>query len=395
MNIYKIAEQIDVVKIASDMVKIPSYSFMERQENNVANYIYEFFKSNNIDVKKVYVDEGRPNVIAKIPGKGGKSLMLSGHIDTVPPYDMVDPFSGEIENGKLHGRGSCDMKGPIAAMMVAMKTINESDVVLDGDLYFSAVIDEEEKGSGIESLIKEWPDIDAVIVGEPTQLNICLGHKGLEWIKVEITGKKVHSGNMKDGVNAINMAVRFLTYIEDVYSKEILKRKHKILGEATINIGTINGGDQPSTVPDKCVIGIDRRFVPGETKEQVYDELKEIIEKLSVIYPGFNAEVTNLFNDENFPSHLPFCTDENSDIVNSIKKAMKETGVNNKEVKAFAAWSDAGMLSEKTNSKCIVLGPGNLALAHSAHEFIETSELIEATKIYIGTAMNYCKGGKG
>ena len=390
MNAYNIAEKINVGKIAGDMVKIPSYSYIENQEEEIADYIYNFFINNDIEVKKVYVDEGRPNVIAKLPGKGGKSLMLCGHMDTVPPYDMKNPFSGEIKDGILYGRGSCDMKGPLASMMVAMAAIKKAHITLDGDLYFSALIDEEERGSGVEALIIDWPNIDAVIVGEPTQLNICLGHKGLEWIKMEVSGKKVHSGNMKNGVNAINMAAKLINYLEDVYSLELSSRKHGILGEATINIGTINGGDQPSTVPDKCIITLDRRFIIGETKEQVYGELKDITAYLSNKYAGFSSKISNLFEDENFSSHLPFYTDEESDIVVSIKNSMKHNGINDKEVMAFAAWSDAGMISAKTNSSCVVFGPGDITLAHSANELIGIDELEEAVKLYIGIILDYC-----
>lgn len=116
--------------------------------------------------------------------------MLSGHMDTIPAYDMEDAFSGEIKDGCVFGRGSCDMKGPLAAMMIALAAIHRSGVKLAGDLYFTDVADEEEKGLGTKYLIEHGPAADGVTVGEPTDMKIAPGHKGLEWIEVTFYGKK-------------------------------------------------------------------------------------------------------------------------------------------------------------------------------------------------------------
>jgi succinyl-diaminopimelate desuccinylase len=387
-----IAATLDVESLAVELIHIPSYSHTARQEEQIADYITSYFENMGIEVKQQQVEEGRPNVIARIPGNGGPSIMFNGHIDTVPPYDMKNPFSGKIENGNIHGRGACDMKGPVAAMMTAMAAIKMSGITPGGDIYFSAVVDEEEKGIGVEALIAEWPEVDAVIVGEGTNLDICLGHKGLEWIKIEVFGKKTHSGNAKAGINAITMAGRLITYLADEYSLLLDGRVHSVLGQSSMNIGTITGGDQPSTVADYCMLTIDRRFVPEETWEQVYRELVGATEMMEAKYPGFSAKVSNFFEEGELLPHLPFCTDENRPIVAAIKETIREQLMVEPTIRGLSAWTDAGMIHSQTKADCIIFGPGTLNLAHTANESISIEQLRQAVLLYVGIAMRFVGG---
>ena len=385
--------QIDIAAMTSEMIQIPSYTGMDRQEEKIAGYIYQFFCDYGIDVWYQEVSPGRPNVIAKLPGTaGGNSLMLSGHIDTVEPYDMNDALSGKINDGLILGRGACDMKGPLAAMMAAIAGIKKSGIRLKGDLFFSALVDEEMEGTGVEMLVRDGPIATSTIMGEPTGMAICLGHKGLEWIRVKILGKKVHSGNMEMGINAIAMAAHFIEYIEKKYKAKLANRTHPILGNATINVGIIGGGDQPSTVPDLCEIALDRRYLPSETRDQVYSELREIEDELIKEYPDFRAYIEPYFGDFELLPHDPFCSDSGIDLVKSVKKARGLVGADEGELSAFPAWSDAGIISNYSSSECIVMGPGDLSLAHSIRESIGVDELKEAALIYGMTATDYCGG---
>ncbi|NLT49114.1 MAG: M20 family metallopeptidase [Clostridiales bacterium] len=383
--------EVDVVKIASDLVRIPSFSFMEDQERDVAMYIYDLFLKEGIETELVEVMPGRCNVTARLPGRGGgRSLMLSGHLDTVPVYDMEDPFSGEIIEGRLHGRGSCDMKGPLAAMIAAMIGIHRSDVTLQGDLVFAGLIDEEEKGKGVEHLVLHGPKTDAAINGEPTGMQPAIGHKGLEWIKIKVLGKKVHGGRMDEGINAIVMASRIIERIYDEYMPKLNQRKHPILGCPTINVGKIQGGDQPSTVPGSCIIEIDRRWIPEENLDQVYEELEEIIKDVQKEYPGFQAEVSGMFPPGELLPHEPFCTDEKDPLIRSVQRAFERISHPYEGVTTFPAWSDAGVMSSFTDMKCIVMGPGDLALAHSGNESIDVEDIRAAALIYGYLAYDYC-----
>lgn len=384
-------KEAEVVKIASDLIRIPSYSHTENQEKRVAEYIYNLLKEENIPVELKEVLKGRFNVTAYLKGEGGgKSLMLSGHLDTVPPYDMENPFTPVLKDGVLYGRGACDMKGPVSAMLLSLIALKRSGISLKGDVLFTGVIDEEEKGKGAEYLVKNGPFTDGAIIGEPTDMKIAVGHKGLEWIKVKVAGKKVHGGRMDEGINAIEMASKFIERIYDEYVPKLKERHHEILGQPTINIGKITGGDQPSTVPGECIIEIDRRWIPIEAREQVYEELNQIINDLKLEVPGFNADLSDMFTEDNLLSHKPFFTDKDDPIVKAAKEAL--TGKNkNTEETVFPAWSDAGTIAAYTNTKCIIMGPGDLRLAHSKDESIKVKDLTEAARIYTEIIMDYCE----
>ncbi len=382
----------DAVQLTKEMVKIKSYSFMENQEEEISKYILDFFTENGITSYRTEIVPGRYNTFAILKGEDSEnnpSLLLTGHMDTVPAYDFKEAFTAREDADYLYGRGSCDMKGALAAMMCAMVNIKESGTKLKGDLIFCGVADEEEAGIGTESLIKTGPEASYAVIGEPTKLEIALGHKGLEWIEISFKGKKVHGGAQKDGVNAIMMAGRFLHKLETEYLPKLEKRTHPVLGTATLNIGTITGGDQPSTVADKCSIRLDRRCLTDETIAQVYEELQAICDELHEEDPKFEAEIRDVFNGETMP-HIPFCTDENSPLVKAAENALGREGMT-PVLTCFPAWSDAGFMNALTKSECIVLGPGDLSVAHSIHEKISKRQLLSAVSVYEEMAREICK----
>ena len=382
----------DAVQLTKEMVEIKSYSFMENQEEEISKYILDFFTENGITSYRTEIVPGRYNTFAILKGEDSEnnpSLLLTGHMDTVPAYDFKEAFTAREDADYLYGRGSCDMKGALAAMMRAMVNIKESGTKLKGDLIFCGVADEEEAGIGTESLIKTGPEATYAVIGEPTKLEIALGHKGLEWIEISFKGKKVHGGAQKDGVNAIMMAGRFLHKLETEYLPKLEKRTHPVLGTATLNIGTITGGDQPSTVADKCSIRLDRRCLTDETIAQVYEELQAICNELHEEDPKFEAEIRDVFNGETLP-HIPFCTDENSPLVKAAENALGREGMT-PVLTCFPAWSDAGFMNALTKSECIVLGPGDLSVAHSIHEKISKKQLLTAVSVYEEMAREICK----
>ncbi|MDD4200086.1 MAG: M20 family metallopeptidase [Eubacteriales bacterium] len=389
-NIITEINKIDVAKLTSDLVKIRSYSFMDNQEQEVAEFIRDFLVSNGVDARLQEVATGRSNVIARVGGGNGPVLMLNGHIDTVPAYDMENAFSGEIRDGKVYGRGTSDMKGSVAAMMAALVGIKNARVKLKGDLVFAAVADEEEAGIGTKALLMDWCGADAVIVGEPSELKIGLGNKGLEWIKVEFYGKKVHGGNQEDGINAIEMAARFITYLTDEYSLQLAERKIDYLGSPTINIGTVFGGDQPSTVADKCLVTFDRRSIPGETVEDVYLEINEIIEILAGRHHGFSAKASDLLDGRNEIPHLGFCTNSDAGIVKAVQAAADAEGMGERPLVGLSVWTDAGFISNNTDAECIIFGPGEMAVCHTADEYVSIEQLKKAAVMFALTALEYC-----
>ena len=401
-RILKELEEIDVAALASEMVQIPSYSFMEEQEKGISAYISTYFSKEGIENEVTEIEKGRYNVVAKLPGKNpgaAPSLQFCGHMDTVPAYDFQDAFSGKIAEGKLYGRGAADMKGPIASIMAAMTALKRSGIALEGDLYFTGVADEEEQGKGAKFLVKHGPYTDGAVICEPSDMVIQLGNKGLEWIEVAVRGKKVHAGASDKGINAIQMAARFINKIYDEYVPVLKSRRHPILGEPTINIGTVRGGDQPSTVAGECVITLDRRCVPGESIQQVYSELRDIAEALHREDSRFDAGIRDIFEGANDIPHEPFATEPENPIVKCAREALaeeklcrhngvlaeKEAGLG-----VFPAWTDAGFIANNTKAKCIIFGPGKLETAHSAGEYIEIEEMKRGAFVYAMMAMKYC-----
>ncbi len=384
--------KVDPIRLTMDMVAIPSYSFMENQEEAISQYILDFFLEHGFTAYRTEIEPGRYNTVAILEGterETSPSLMLTGHMDTVPAYDFKKAFEPWEDAKNVYGRGTVDMKGALAAAMCAMVEIKESGKRLKGDLIFCGVADEEEAGIGTRSLIETGPEATYTVVGEPTDLHIALGHKGLEWIEVTFKGKKVHGGAQEEGVNAIMMAGRFLQKLETEYLPKLAQRTHPILGKATLNIGTITGGDQPSTVADHCSIRLDRRCLTSETIPQVYEELQELIDQLHREDPRFEAEIRDVFDGTTLP-HIPFCTDADCPVVKAAENALRACG-EEPVVTYFPAWTDAGFIQAGTSSQCIILGPGGVATAHSVHEYISKKQLMMTAEIYRSMAMEICQ----
>ena len=383
---------MDPVTLTKEMTAIKSYSFMEQQEEEISKYILDYFDRLGITTWRREIEPGRYNVFALLEGEEREtspSLLLTGHLDTVPAYDFENAFEPREDEEYVYGRGTCDMKGALASMMYAMAMLKTSGVKLKGDLLFCGVSDEEEAGIGTRSLIETGPETTYAVIGEPTDLHISLGHKGLEWIEIQFKGKKVHGGAQDDGVNAIMMAGRFLHKLETEYLPKLNQRTHPILGKATLNIGTIVGGDQPSTVADDCKIRLDRRCLTSETIEQVYAELQELVDQLHEEDPKFQAEIRDVFGGTTLP-HIPFCTEETSPLVKAAQAAVAATG-ETPVLTSFPAWSDAGFMTAGTKSQCIIMGPGEVSVAHSIHERISKKELYRAADIYLYMAKELCK----
>lgn len=260
-------------------------------------------------------------------------------------------------------------------------------------VYFAGVIDEEHTGLGVDYLVKNGPIADATIIGEATNLKVARGQKGLEWIEIIVGGKKVHASSKDEGINAIEMAARLVEKIYKDLAPSLEKRVHEVLGPPTINVGTIQGGDQPSTVPGECIIRLDRRCVPGETIAQVYEELNQLVKELHEEDPRFQAQVRDMF-DGTLTPHLPFYLEEDEPLIQGVKKVLHNSqreGIKEDWLTVMYAWTDAGILANYTSSKCIIFGPGELTTAHSPLESIQGSELLMGSYLYGEIAIEYCQ----
>ncbi|SHD77806.1 M20 family metallopeptidase [Schnuerera ultunensis] len=385
--------QDEIIQVIKDLISIPSYPGINNQETNVAKYLHTLFETEGIESKIIHVVDGRCNVVAKLEGLGkGKNLLLIGHTDTVPSYDMKDACVPYIKEGKLFGRGSVDMKGPLACMALAMIAIKRSGVILDGDVIFAGVIDEEHNSEGAIDLIKNGIEADSAIVGEPTNLDICVAHRGLEWLEVSFKGETVHGGRQSDGINAIDMAVAFINYVNKKLPLYIEKTNHEIIGKGSFNFGKIYGGSQPSSVAGDCYIELDRRWLPGEKYEDIIGQFDDMAKDLSKSIENFNCNIRVM--DESLMRdgyvHEAMDIDKNHEIVNITSEAVKDVLVDEPKKTYFPAWSDGGLISSYAKIPTIIFAPGDLETAHSSIEHIDINQLYPAVLIYANIICKYC-----
>ncbi|KUO49871.1 MAG: acetylornithine deacetylase [Desulfitibacter sp. BRH_c19] len=383
----------ELVELTQELIRRPSHWEIPEREKDVLEYICSFLERHNIPYEKQPVKENLYNIIVTIKGEGnGKRLLLNGHVDTVPPYEMdFNPFSGEIIDGHILGRGAVDMKGPVAAMLMTMLVLNRLPLKLKGDVTFTAVIGEEGCSEGTEKLVLSGIEADGAIVGEPSNFDYAVAHRGLEWFEIEFFGRRAHSGDMERGINAINMACRLVTALEDRLLPKLKERFHPLMGPSMLNIGKIEGGTQPSTVAEYCKIQLDRRYINTEKIEDVTREIEEIITELKQAVPGLDIRLILMeCGKMEHLNHVPMITDENESIVQTVINNVKLVTKRNPACTTRRGWTDAGLLNFYRNIPTIICGCGDISFSHSKNEQISIEQLIQAVQIYTLTAIDFC-----
>ncbi len=381
-----------ITELLREMIRAPSHPGVPRQEEKTVAALADFLNQHGITATVTEVRAGRPNLLARLKtGLSGKHLLWCGHTDTVPPNKIsaMDPFAAVIRNGRMFGRGTVDMKGALAAMAGALVALKQSGVLKRGEVSFAAVIDEEMESLGAEALIQSGFTAEGAIIGEPTQNLIAIGHKGLEWIEIEFIGKATHGGTARQGVNAISAASRFVRLIEDELIPQLDKRRHSIIGSPTLNFGTIHGGDQPSTVAAECKIQLDRRWIPSESVEMIFSELENTLAKVRQLIPGLNTAIRRVPGGMATMIHGPLEIAADHTLVSAAKRGRQEVCGETGELTAFPAWTDAALFSQFGKIPCLVCGPGDLALAHSAEESIALEEVYQAAEIYTRATIHF------
>ena len=376
-KIMEVVSQDELINMLLEIVSIPSYKGVENQETEVAKYIKSVFDKEGIECYLEEVADGRCNVIATLKGTGvGKTLLLNGHTDTVPPNDMDSALEPFIKDGRIFGRGTSDMKGPIVSMMGAMIAIKRLNFPLKGNIIFTGVLDEENNSIGTLDLVDKGIKADGAIVGEPTELHIATAHRGLEWFEFKFIGK----------------AVDFINALEEHLIPKLAQKKHPILEEATLNYGVIRGGTQSSTVAGECVLQVDRRWLPDEIYEDIIQEFRDIIDMLSFKDKDFKCEMKvteeSLMRDGYI--HDAMEIDANHPLVELAHTTASK--VLDYEVKKtlFPAWTDGALLSKYLKIPTLIMGPGEVEVCHSNIENISIDQLFKATIIYSLVAIEFC-----
>lgn len=324
---------------------------------------------------------GRPNVVARAGRARGRSLMLNGHLDVVGVDGMTHaPFAANETNGKLYGRGAADMKGGVAAMCAAAARAVARGIT--GEIIIAAVVDEEHTSVGTRELMRRGLRADAAIVAEPTRLAIMPAHKGFAWIEVEVHGRAAHGSRYELGVDAILEAAAVIGELERIERESLPTRIHPLLGRPSLHVSTIEGGRGWSTYPDRCVIRIERRTLPGERADEPLEEVRAAIARSRDRRPSLVAEARLVL------VQAPSDVATNAPIVRALSDALAvcEERVT---VGGMTAWTDAALLNE-AGIPAICFGPGDIALAHAAEEWIDIDEIERATAVLEALIIRWC-----
>jgi len=325
---------------------------------------------------------GRPNLLARIgDARNGRTLMLSGHADVVGIEGMTHaPFDGEERDGRLYGRGAADMKGGIGAMCAAAWRAARERVA--GEIIVAVTADEEYESVGTRAMLERGVRADAAIVGEPTGLDVMPAHRGFVWIEVVVAGRAAHGSRWEIGVDAIRHAGLLLAELDRVDAEDLPRRSHPLLGRASMHASTIEGGLGMSTYPDRCVLRLERRTLPGENGSDVVDEVRRACEAVRAARPSFDAELKLLMAQG--PSDV--ATD--APVVRSLEESLRERG-EPVRVSGMSAWTDAALLNA-AGIPAICFGPGDISLAHAAEEYIPLPEIDRAASVLTVLARRWC-----
>jgi len=322
-------------------------------EREIATWVRAFFEQRNIEVREQEVFPGRPNIIARLPGRDPhRRVILEAHMDTVTAQGMsIPPFEPRIEDGKMFGRGSCDTKAGLAAMLHAVASLREEGIQPPCEVWLAAVVDEEFSFRGVVKLC-EGLTADATLVAEPTDLRAVIASKGVLRWRIVSRGKAAHSGKPHLGVNAINHMARVVLALEEDHQR-LASQPHPLLGPATCNVGIIHGGAQVNFVPDACAIEIDRRLLPGETAAAVLAHYQTLLDALKEKHPTMDVTM-----------EPPMLTDEaletpaDSAPAQLASAVLREMGLD-PTLRGVPFGSDASKLSRQ-GIPSLVFGPGRI-----------------------------------
>jgi acetylornithine deacetylase len=337
-------------------------------EGEIARFIASWMERAGLDVNVSDVAPGRPNVIGTVSGSGGgRSLMLNAHMDTVGHAGMVDPLVPRIEGNRMHGRGSYDMKGGLAASMLAGARAVQRG--LAGDFIVAAVADEEVASLGTSALLNDLPD--AAIVAEPTEMSVAIAHKGFVAFEIETKGTAAHGSRPDLGRDAIALMGRVLVRLGELDRTLRSEGSHALLGSGSIHASLIEGGKEYSSYPEHCLLRGERRTVPAETVEHVEGEIVQLLGDV-------DGEARVMFSRE------PFEVNEQEPLVELVRSR-----AGHPDLVGVAYWADSSLLAE-AGVPTVLFGPSG-AGAHGNTEWVDTDDVARCADVYLAIAEEFCR----
>lgn len=370
----------DVISLCQRLVRVNSVN-PPGNELAVAQEAMEYLLEGcGLELEMVAHEEKRASLLARLPGSGKRrGLLYAAHIDTVPAGAETwehDPFSGDLADGKVWGRGASDMKGGAAAILAAVRNIARCGAPLEGDLVLALTAGEEVDFLGARSILEHpWlQNMQAVFIPEPSSNEPYLAEKGGLWLELTTFGKTAHGSMPHLGINAIGMMRRLLDELERM---PVEYQEHPLLGGFTLSINTIEGGVKTNVVPDRCHATVDIRSVPGQDNEAIIRQVQALITRLEQEVEGFKAEAHSI----GFPTAAVTTSPEEA-VVQQFMDVLEEVLGERPPAKGVAYFTDAAEFSPALGIPMVICGPGIAALAHQPNEFVETDKLQQAVRLY-------------
>jgi acetylornithine deacetylase len=349
-------------------------------ESQIARFVANWLRKQDLVVEIVEPVKGRPSVVGVLRGSGGgPSLMLNAHMDTVGAGGMTNPFEPVVKDGRVYGRGAYDMKASLAAIMITAREARR--LGLQGDLIITAVADEEVASLGTSAILERFR-ADAAIVTEPTELRLCLAHKGFVWLEVETRGVAAHGSRADLGVDAIAHAGRILTGIVDLDRRLRKGGGHPLLGTGSVHASLIEGGQELSTYPARCVVKLERRTVPGEDAASSLREMGAVIAEAKAADPMVTASARVTLDQA--PSEVA----PDHEASKMVARAAAESMGREPEVAGVAYWMDMALINAK-GIPTVAFGPAGEG-EHADVEWVDLASLETCVQVYLRAASLIC-----
>ncbi len=369
----------ETTHLLRDLVAIPSINPMGRDlqgpeiyEARLTAYLEDFFRNLGVPYERQLAAPLRDNIVAHFQQPGARrTLVFEVHQDTVPVDNMtVDPFGARIEDGRLYGRGACDVKGGMASMLTAFARLVHEKPTQAANVVMACVVDEESTFLGVQELVRRGLKADMAVVAEPTRLQIVHAHKGVVRWTITTQGRSCHSSAPQDGINAIYNMAGLLVVIQQFAESLRVARSDSLLGPATLSVGRIQGGSSVNTVPDWCRIEIDRRLIPGEDPLTAIHELDSYLHRSTDI-PFVSAEP--------WLRAAPLAPTGSEELQARLGQAI-DSVKGQHSIGAVPYGTDGSTIAE-SGIPTVVFGPGDIAKAHTCDEWVPLQEVEEASEI--------------